>query len=93
MIKYFFSILFLSLNLNALLPPLYETIHQFQAVINDPKLAENFQSGEALISIEKNGDGIFLIKTNQHTLEAKVESLQLSVPGPGHYKVHFGTLK
>lgn len=93
MIKYFFSILFLSLNLNALLPPLYESIHQFQAVINDPKLSDNFQSGEALLSIEQNGDGIFLIKTNQHTLEAKVESLPVSMPGPGHYKVHFGILK
>ena len=93
MIKYFFALCFFSLNLNALLPPLYESLHQFQAIINDPKLTENFQSGEAILSIEQGGDGTFVVKTNQHTLDVKVESLQLSVPGPGHYKVHFGTVK
>lgn len=93
MIKYFFLAAFCLSNLNALLPPLYESLHQFQAIINDPKFTEPFQSGEAILSIEQTGDGNFLIKTNHHTLEAKVESLQQSVPGPGHYKVHFGIVK
>lgn len=93
MIKYGFVFCLLSLNLNALLPPLYETLHQFQAIVNDPKLTDNFQSGEAILSIEQSGDGSYLIKTNHHTLEAKVESLPQNMPGPGQYKVTFGILK
>ncbi|MFN4174930.1 MAG: hypothetical protein ACK4HV_07510 [Parachlamydiaceae bacterium] len=91
--KLFFPLLMLTLNLSALLPPLYESIHQFQAIVNDPKLSDNFQSGEAILSIEQNKDGLFLVKTNQHTLEVKVESIPLTMPGPGKYKVYFGTLK
>lgn len=87
--KYFFVSLFCVCNLCALLPPLYESLHQIQSVINDPELANKFQPGELIISIERTDDG-YLIKTNKSTLIAKVESVPQVTPGPGHYRVVFG---
>lgn len=93
MMKLFLSALIVCVNLSALLPPLYESIHKFQAIVNDPKLSDKFDSGEAILSIEQISDGSFAVKTNRHVLDVKVEPVAQAMPGPGKYTVYFGDLK
>lgn len=87
--KYLFSSLILVSSVHALLPPLYETLHQFQGLLNDPILVQKLNSGEAIESIQKEDDQ-FIVTTNKQVLKVKVEALPQTMPGPAHYQYVFG---
>lgn len=76
----------------AALPPLYESLAELKSVINNPQLTKKLVSGELITKIEKNDQG-FLISTNKHTLQAYIDYLPATRPGPAHYKVRFGDPK
>lgn len=87
--KYFFASFLLIGSTQALLPPLYETLHQFQGLLDSPELTKKLESGEAIESIDKNED-VFTVTTNKHTLKVTVKSAPQAQPGPGHYLFDFG---
>jgi hypothetical protein len=75
-------------RIEAALPPLFQSIREFEAVIQSEELANLLGSEEIVMSIEKQDD-LFTIVTTKHTLKAKIVSLPQAMPGPRAFKVVF----
>lgn len=71
-----------------LLPPLYETLAEFKALINDERLPQALQSGEAITGIQKEDD-TFTVTTNKSTLRVKVIHDPTKLMGPGKFHLEF----
>jgi hypothetical protein len=76
--------------IQALLPPLYHTLAEFKAVVEDKTLIEKLESGEAIISITRLEDGNFEVITTKHKiiLDVVFEKTDLIGPGKFHLVVH-----
>lgn len=74
--------------LPALLPPLYTGIQEIKAILTDPHLPDHLQSGEVILSIEKQ-EGGYLITTNKQQLVAEIHPEAQTMPGPEQFTVHF----
>lgn len=72
----------------AVLPPLYETIKEYKALLDDPRLADSFTSGESIIAINRNYN-TFDVITNQRKLTVKVEYDEVKRPGPAEFHLEF----
>lgn len=72
----------------ALLPPLYESIAAFKSLVNDERLADSLQSGEAIIRIDK-GDDFFTIMTNKSTLRVNIVHDRSQLMGPAQFHLEF----
>lgn len=86
----FFSILAMSFSVPAfaLLPPLYESINEYKALLNDSNLTHKLVSGELISSITRTEDG-FEIITNKHRLNVKVIFDPQKMPGPAKFHLEF----
>lgn len=74
----------------AVLPPLYESVKEFKALLNDPRLTENLTSGEPILAIEKEYTD-FTVTTNEHTMKVKVVYEEMARPGPNEFHLEFST--
>lgn len=70
----------------ALLPPLYESLAEFKALINDERLPGALDSGELIVDIKKDGDD-FVVTTNKRAIRVQVVREETHLIGPG--KFHF----
>lgn len=75
-----------------LLPPLYESIKEIQAILGSPEIGERLQSGEVIHNIEKTSSGFALV-TNMHRLEIAVVYQNQDKMGPASFKLVFGEPK
>lgn len=75
-------------QMEALLPPLYQTSSEIKAIMADEQLGEKLQSGEVIEKIEKNDLG-YLITTNKSQLQVRVAYEPTGHPGPAHYRLEF----
>lgn len=75
-------------SVHAVLPPLYETIKEYKALLDDPRLVDSLTSGESIIAINKQYN-TFEVVTNQRRLIVKVEYDQQSQPGPAEFHLEF----
>lgn len=78
--------IFTTTHLCAALPPLYETLKEYKALLDSPQLTENLVSADAIENIQRDNYG-FLIKTNKHTMKVDVVYDPQTHPGPS--KFHF----
>lgn len=73
----------------ALLPPLYETIREYKSLIEDPQLAKKLDSSDMIQSIERHDDQ-FVVKTFKgKELLIQVVYEPQKMPGPAHFHFRF----
>lgn len=81
--------MFLSLgHLSAALPPLYQGLAELKAILNDPQLSKELQSGEVIESLEKTETG-YEIHTNKSQLQVEVHYKPQKQPGPVQFDLEF----
>lgn len=76
-------------QVEALLPPLYQTSSEIQQMMADQQLGQKLQAGEVIEKIEKNAHGYEII-TNKSRVQVVVEYEPAQRPGPAHFRFHFG---
>jgi hypothetical protein len=71
------------------LPPLYQSIHEFSMLLENPELSKKLESGELIISIKRIDNGLE-ITTNKHSLYAEIVNDPMKMPGPQkfHFVIH-----
>lgn len=87
--KFILSLMLIAPTLSyGVLPPLYSTLDEFKALINDERLPKALDSGEAIIDIRKTNDS-FLITTNKHTLRVNIVRDPSKLMGPAQFHLDF----
>jgi hypothetical protein len=76
----------------AVLPPLWEDVREIQAILDDHRLGDLLESGEAIEKIRKFSKG-WLIVTNKGKLPVYIHHLPQSMPGKGEIEVLFGKVR
>jgi hypothetical protein len=83
----FFSAMMLcNLSLNAILPPLYASLTEYQALVTSPELTDKLGSAEGILDIKRTEKG-FSITSFKYTLDVDLVSEHQDQPGPS--KFHF----
>lgn len=77
-----------SYSLQAALPPLWQSVQEFQGLLKDPQLGECVNSSDTILDIKKVSDG-FVIMTRERKIKVRVESFSSGRPGPIQFKYHF----
>ncbi len=70
----------------SLLPPLYDSVSQLEAIFKDPTLDKHLNSADVLESLTRTDNG-WSIHTNKRTLQVSLEAQPAANPGPTKYKV------
>ncbi len=70
------------------LPPLYQSLKELKAVLESPELSNKLTSADYIEEIRRTDEG-FLIKTNKHTIQAKLVVEPQGMPGPTKFHVIF----
>ena len=76
-------------SLNAALPPLYESLNEYRALLNHEELANTLGSAEYILDIQRNDTG-FIITTYNYCVQVDCIHEHLNQPGPAkfHFIVH-----
>lgn len=72
----------------ALLPPLYQSVKEYKALLNDPRLEKTLNSGEFIQNIERK-DNLFEISTNKQILKVDIIYHKQRTPGPAEFQLEF----
>lgn len=72
-------------SMQALLPPLYHTLAEFKAIVDDKMLLDKLESGEAIVSITRLDDGNFEVLTTKNKLSIEVVFDKTKLIGPGKF--------
>jgi|694.fasta_scaffold70349_2 hypothetical protein len=80
-------LLFSSIS-EAVLPPLYSTVEEYQRLLKDRELVEKLDAGQAILSIERV-EGGFIILTPKYSLTVDIVAEPQNQPGPAHFHLHF----
>ena len=75
-----------SLNLSAALPPLYQSLKEYQELLNSPQLLDKLDSADLIDDIQRYGNR-FMIRTSKHNLQVDLVYELQSMPGPQNF--HF----
>lgn len=75
-------------SLTAALPPLYQGMTEFNAILHDPQFAKSIPSGDVLEEIKKTPTG-YEVTTNHSILQIDIEYLPQQYPGPAQFNLHF----
>jgi hypothetical protein len=78
--------LMMQLKLSAALPPLYQSMNEFKALLTNQQLIDQLDAAEALVEIKKEKGG-FQIVTSKKTLWAELIYDPIEMAGPA--KFHF----
>lgn len=87
--KILFALIF-SFNLSAFaaLPPLHESVKEFQSLLNNPFLTKNLSVGESITEIAKDHDE-FIVTTTKSVMIVKIIYEPQKMPGPAHFRFEF----
>jgi hypothetical protein len=77
-----------SLSAHAALPPLYQSLNEYKALLNDARLAKSMTSAEMIKDIKRTDAG-FEIMTNLQTIQVQVIPLPQGQPGPQQFSFKF----
>lgn len=86
------SIILLSSNLNALLPPFYESRKEYLALLNSKELEDKLGSGQMIQSISRTDNG-FEIITPKYVLNVNVIYKHTRKIGPAEFQLEFNQLQ
>lgn len=70
------------------LPPVYQSIKEYKALIESPELSQQLGSGEGITEIQRSGNG-FLVKSFHKTLQVDVVFDPQDHPGPAKFHLVF----
>ena len=84
----FIAILFTH-SVSGLLPPFYESLKEYQALLSSPTLPEKLTSGEWIVDIKRQDD-VFTIETLKNRLQVKVVYEKQQRIGPAAFHLEFG---
>jgi len=73
-------------SINALLPPFYESVKEYKALLDSPELSNYISAGEAIEVIERK-QNVFFIRANKKNLKVDIVYDPQNHPGPA--KFHF----
>lgn len=79
-------------SLTSALPPLYQSMAEYKALMDDPHLSKHLNSAESIKEITRE-NGVFTITTNLTTLKAKVIYDPMDKMGPAKFHFEFETQK
>lgn len=82
----FLSCLFFAATAEGLLPPFYQSLNEYKALLATPEFVSHFEPGEAIRDIQRTDKG-FVIATTRQSVEVEVIYEPLDQPGPA--KFHF----
>jgi hypothetical protein len=82
------AIILVQFTVQAILPPLYHTLAEFKALIQDKQFVEKLNSGEVLESITLT-DSKFIILTSQHRLVVEIVYERTERIGPAQFHLVF----
>lgn len=82
------SLLFLFNKAEALLPPFYQTLKEYKALLDDPQFNNSFDSADVIMDIKRE-DESFIITTNKHRLKVDIETQPTGRPGPKEFILKF----
>jgi hypothetical protein len=71
-----------------LLPPLYQSMNEYKALLDDPRFSEAFTSGEVLVEIERK-DNLFFVTTNRSKMQVTIHYDQKRRIGPAQFYLEF----
>ncbi len=74
---------------SAALPPLWQSVAELKAILEDKKLGETLQSGEFITEIH-HVESSWLIITNYNKLQIQVIYNEAKMPGPAQFSLEFG---
>ena len=86
--KTFLTLFSLTATLEAALPPLYQNRNEISAILSSPEFGQKLQSGEAILTIQKNETG-YLITTNKNVLQVNVIYKHSDKMGPVPFDLKF----
>lgn len=72
----------------AALPPIYQSIREYNALLNDPNLSSSFTPGETIAKIERHTDH-FEVITEQHKMDVMVIYDEPRNIGPVEFHLEF----
>lgn len=78
----------ISFPVYAVLPPLYQTAKEIDALVTSEELGRFLTSADVIMRIDKIDTG-YLITTNKHRLYVDVIALPQQQPGPVRFTLHF----
>lgn len=81
-----FFLLLAGSHVNALLPPLYESLAEYKALLNNHQFSDKLSSGEQIRDIQKTDKG-FIVRTVHHFMVVDVNYEPQDRPGPARF--HF----
>lgn len=58
-------------SLGAILPPVYESVKEYKALLDDRQLTEKLGSGESILAIKRIDQGFFIL-TTRYTMSVDV---------------------
>jgi len=82
-----FICLICATSLSAALPPLYQNIRELKSILEDPRLDNALQSGDAILKIERNENG-YLVITNHRQVQVDIKYHTGKI-GPAEYTLDF----
>lgn len=74
----------------AALPPFYQTLKEYKALLNDPQFEKSFTSADVIESIERSQNS-FVITTNKRTVNVEISYAPATHPGPEQFTFTFKT--
>ena len=80
--------LVLTAQATAALPPLYQSIREFKALLDSPQIADRIGSEEVIRSITRDDNG-FSIQTTKQTVSVCVIYDPVDHPGPAKFHLEF----
>lgn len=85
-----FCFAFTAINVQAALPPFYESVKEYKALLASPELANQISPGEMIRDIQRDEQG-FLVTSLRQTLQVDVVYDPISQPGPAKFHLVFHT--
>lgn len=80
------SLFLMTSSAEAALPPFYQSLREYTALLNSPELAKQLGSGQVIQSIQRTDTG-FIVKANRSTINVEIVYDPMEMPGPA--KFHF----
>ena len=76
----------------AALPPLYQSLREYQALIEHPHLKEKLPSSQPILEIARE-ENSFTLSTPNYTLSVAIRYLPQAQPGPAQFELLFRDLE
>lgn len=76
-------------SVEALLPPLYNSLAEYKAILDSKDLTTILPEGEGILDIRRTEKG-YQITTTKYSLDIEVINIPLGRPGPAQFRLVFG---